>query len=182
MTCVSNDELRAAWGRILALADVIDRMQHGEPELRPGSNDVFDINGIVAQKIFEKNKKDHTFYLEQSVPITWMYPYLLPFGLIFQLNPEPMAKLPDAAVAADRKFWDAYSEKLLTDPHYRVDNDAVLVFGKLCFWHADLYRWRKMDAEQEYFLRLSISSARNCRRGLLPHPPPRRPWGASTKR
>ncbi|HEX4140512.1 MAG TPA: DUF2723 domain-containing protein [Candidatus Methylacidiphilales bacterium] len=156
VTCVSNDELREAWDEYSRWPDVIDRMQRGEPELRPGSNDVFDINGIVAQKIFEKNKKDHTFYIEQSVPITWMYPYLLPSGLIFKLNPEPMDKLPAGAVAADRKFWDAYSEKLLTDPHYRVDNDAVLVFAKLCFWHSDLYRWRQMDAEQEYFLRMAI--------------------------
>ncbi len=156
VTCVSNDELRECWDEYAHWPDVIDRMERGEPELRSGSNDVFDINGIVAQKIFEKNKKDHTFYIEQSVPISWMYPYLLPSGLIFKLNPDPMPKLPAEAVAADRAFWDAYSQKLLTDPHYRVDNDAVLVFGKLVFWHADLYRWRHMDAEQEYFLRLAL--------------------------
>jgi len=156
VTCVSNDELRACWDEYSRWPDVVERMSRGEPELRPGSNDVFDINGIVAKRIFDENKKDHTFYIEQSVPIAWMYPYLLPFGLIFQLNPEPMDKLPADAVAADRKFWDDYSQKLLTDPHYRVDNDAVLVFAKLCFWHADLYRWRKMETEQEYFLHMAL--------------------------
>jgi tetratricopeptide (TPR) repeat protein len=156
VTCVSNPELVQCWNEYAQWPEVVDRMARGEAELRPGSNDVFEINGIVAQKIFEKNKKDHTFYLEQSVPIDWMYPYMLPWRLIFKLNPEPMDKLPADAVAADRKFWDAYSQKLLDDPHYRVDNDAVLVFGKLVFWHADLYRWRKMDAEQEYFLRLAL--------------------------
>jgi tetratricopeptide (TPR) repeat protein len=157
VTCVSNDELRDCWDEFARQPDVVERMARGEPELRQGVEaDVFELNGVVAKKIFEKNKKDHTFYLEQSVPIDWMYPYLLPWGLIFKLNPEPMDKLPDAAVSADRKFWDAYSQKLLDDPHYRVDNDAVLVFGKLVYWHSDLYRWRKMDAEQEHFLRLAI--------------------------
>ena len=158
ITCVSNDELRECWDEYAHWPAVEERMARGEPELRPQfPNDVFEINGIVAQKIFEKNKKDHTFYIEQSVPIDWMYPYLLPFGLIFQLNPEPMDKLPEAAVDADRKFWDAYSQKLLTDPHFRVDNDAVLAFGKFCFWHADLYRWRKMPAEEEYYLRMTLT-------------------------
>ncbi len=156
VTCVSDEELRECWDEYSRQPDVVERMSRGEPELRPGSNDVFDINGIVARKIFEKNKKDHTFYIEQSVPLDWTYPYLLPSGLIFKLNNEPMDKLPADAVAADRAYWDAYSQKLLNDPHYRVDNDAVLVFAKLAFWHADLYRWRKMDAETEYFLRLSL--------------------------
>jgi tetratricopeptide (TPR) repeat protein len=156
VTCVSNEELIESWDEYARWPDVAARLARGEPELRPGTNDVFDINGIVAQKIFEKNKKGHTFYLEQSVPIDWMYPYLLPWQLIFKLNPTPMDKLPADAVAADRKYWDAYGQRLLNDPRYRVDNDAVLVFGKLAFWHSDLYRWRHMDAEQEYFLRLSI--------------------------
>jgi len=156
VTCVSKSELLECWDEYAHRPDVADRMARGGPELRTGSNDIFEVNGIVAKKIFEKNKKDHTFYLEQSVPIDWMYPYLLPWGLIFKLNPEPMDKLPADAVAADHAYWDAYSQKLLSDPHYRVDNDAVLVFGKLVYWHADLYRWRKMDAEQEYFLRLSL--------------------------
>ena len=156
VTCVSNEELVEAWDEYSRWPDVAARIARGEPELRSGSNDVFDINGIVAQKIFEKNKRDHTFYLEQSVPITWMYPYLLPSGLIFKLNADPLDKLPDDAVAEDRKFWDAYSQKLLADGRFRIDTDATLTFGKLAFWHSDLYRWRKMDAEQEYFLRMAI--------------------------
>ena len=156
VTCVSEDELVACWDEYHQWPEVQQRLQAGGPLLRGGSNDVFDINGIVAQKIFEKNKKDHTFYIEQSVPIQWMYPYLLPAGLIFKLNPEPMDKLPADAVAEDRKFWDAYSAKLLADPKFRVDPDAILTFGKLAFWHADLYRWRGMEPEDEYWLRLSL--------------------------
>jgi tetratricopeptide (TPR) repeat protein len=156
VTCVSNSELVEAWEEYAEWPEVAARLSHGKPELRPGTNDVFDINGIVAKKIFEKNKKDHTFYLEQSVPITWMYPYLLPSGLIFKLNPDPLDKLPDTAVAADRKFWDDYSGRLLADGRFRIDKDACLTFSKLAFWHSDLYRWRKLDPEQEYFLRLAI--------------------------
>jgi tetratricopeptide (TPR) repeat protein len=157
VTCVSNEELVECWQEYEKWPDVAERLQAGGPIIRPGSNDVFDINGIVAQKIFEKNKKNHTFYLEQSIPIQWMYPYLLPAGLIFKLSPEPLDALPAAAVEEDRKFWDAYSQKLLANPRFRLDSDAILTFGKLAFWHSDLYRWRHMDKEQEYWLKMSLA-------------------------
>jgi tetratricopeptide (TPR) repeat protein len=157
VTCVSNDELMACWAEYQNRPDVLARLQSGGPAIRPGSNDVFDINGVVAQKIFEQNKKDHTFYLEQSVPIQWMYPYLLPSGLILKLNREPLAALPATAIEEDRKFWDAYSKKLLSDPKFRIDSDAILTFGKLAFWHADLYRWRHLDKEEEDWLRISLA-------------------------
>ena len=159
VTCVSEDELRECWSEYAQWPDPKTRLQAGGPIIRSGTNDVFDINGIVAQKIFEKNKKDHTFYIEQSVPIEWMYPYLMPAGLIFKFNPEPLSFedfVKKGGVEEDRKFWDAYSQRLLNDPHYRLDSDAILTFGKLAFWHSDLYRWRHMDAEQEYWLKMAI--------------------------
>ena len=155
VTCVSEAELSECW-REYEKANAA-RIQRGEPILRPGTNDVFDINGIVAWKIFEKNKAAHTFYLEQSVAIDWMYPYLLPSGLIFKFNPDPMASLPPAAIEADRKFWDDYAARLLSDPNFRADDHATDVFAKLAFWHADLYRYRQLPAEQEHWLRIAVT-------------------------
>jgi hypothetical protein len=154
VTCISDEELSACWNQYERMNAY--RLGNGAPLLRPGTNDVFEINGLVALQLFEKNKKNHTFYLEQSVPIAWMYPYLIPFGLIFQLNPDPMKELPPGAVEADRKFWDAYSARLLQDPHFRPDADATATFAKLAHFHADLYRYRHLDKEQEYWLRMSI--------------------------
>jgi tetratricopeptide (TPR) repeat protein len=158
VTCLSEDELYQTWEEYKAEPDVAARIKEFGPGAvtRAGTNDVFDINGLVAQKIFNENKKDHTFYLEQSVPIDWMYPYLIPSGLIFKLNPEPMKDLPADAIAEDHKFWDAYSLKLLSNPRFRLDSDAILTFGKLAYWHSDLYRWRHLEKEQEYWLKLSL--------------------------
>ena len=158
VTCVSEEELYACWEEYKTRPEVAARIKDNPGAItRPGSNDVFDINGVVAQKIFEKNKKDHTFYLEQSVPIDWMYPYLLPSGLILKLNSVPLKELPAAAIADDHKFWDAYSQKLLSNPRFHLDSDAILAFGKLAFWHSDLYRWRNLPKEQEYWLKLAIA-------------------------
>ena len=64
-----------------------------------------------------------------------------------------------AAGGRDRrrhKFWDAYAAQLLADPTFRVDDDATITFGKLAYNHADLYRWRNLPKDEEYFLKLAV--------------------------
>ncbi len=158
VTMVSEPELVDCWDEYKKWPDVAERIKkYGESYVtRPGTNDVFEINGIVLQTIFEKNKKDHTFYIEQSVPITWTYPYLEPWGLIFKFSNDPMKEIPQAMIDQDHKFWDAYCQKLFSDPHFRFDPHAMLTFAKLAFWHADLYRWRALPKEQEYWLKIAI--------------------------
>jgi tetratricopeptide (TPR) repeat protein len=155
VTCVSDKELDACWD--IYRKEHAERIRETGQVLRPGTTDVFEINGVVAQAIFEKNKAAHTFYLEQSVPIDWMYPYLLPSGLIFKLAPEPLKTLPPEAIAADRKYWDDYAARLLADPNFSVDDHATDVFSKLAFWHADLYRYRNLPLEEEHWLRLAVA-------------------------
>ena len=161
VTCLSDDELRACWAEYRARPDVAARVRaYGEGAvIRPGTMDVFDVNGIVAQKIFEKNKKDHTFYLEQSVPIPWMYPYMIPSGLIFELKPEPLAGgvIPPDVIEKDRRYWDAYEKHLLDDPNFYHDDDAKLTFSKLALWHSDLYHYHHLDKEEEYWLRIALA-------------------------
>jgi tetratricopeptide (TPR) repeat protein len=157
VTCLSEAELGAAWNEYQRRPDVAARVAKGGPVLREGTGDVFEINGIVARKIFEENKAAHTFYLEQSVAIPWMYPYLLPCGLIFKFNSEPLKSLPRAAIEADRKFWDDYSARLRADPKFKIDADATVTFGKLAAWHADLYHYWRLDAEEEHWLRISLA-------------------------
>ena len=86
-----------------------------------------------------------------------MYPYLLPFGIIFKMNPDPLKALPPEAIAADHKYWDDLSARLLQDPKFRVDDHATDTFGKLAAWHADLYRYWHLDDEEEHWLRLSLA-------------------------
>ena len=157
IVCLSNQELIECWDEYQTWPEVQERVKNGGQVLRPGTNDVWDVNGIAARKIFEKNKKDHAFYIEQSVPIEWMYPYLSPSGLILKLNSEPLEQISAQDVAADYKFWEAYSRRLLEDPKFHLDIDAQVTFSRLAFWHADLYRWRHMDKEEEHFLRISLA-------------------------
>jgi tetratricopeptide (TPR) repeat protein len=157
VTCLSEQELSACWNEFQSRPDVAARVAKGEPALREGTGDVFEINGIVARKIFEENKAAHTFYLEQSVAMPWTYPYLLPSGLIFKFNPEPMKSLPPAVIEADRRYWDACEAALLADPHFRPDADATVTFGKLAAWHADLYHYWHLEGEEEHWLKIALA-------------------------
>lgn len=122
-------------------------------------SEIFRLNGIVAKRIFEDNKKTHTFYVEESLQIDWMYPYMVPDGLLQRLNPEPLEKLPPEVIAKDRKFWDDYTAQLLADPLYRRDVDAQRSFSKLRNSIANMYRWRGLDEEAIYAYRQALQLA-----------------------
>jgi hypothetical protein len=58
---------------------------------------VMEINARIAKVVFDKNP-DQEFYVEQSFPLDWMYPYLEPHGLIFKLDRQPQAELSDDTI------------------------------------------------------------------------------------
>ena len=67
---------RDCWTEYAHRPEVAARIKAGRtaPPHPPRHQRYLRVNGIAAQKIFEKNKKDHTFYLEQSVPMTGPIP------------------------------------------------------------------------------------------------------------
>lgn len=65
---------------------------------------VMAINALLCKVIFDANP-DREFYIEESFPLDWMYPYLTPHELIFKLNRKPLAALPEDVVRKDREFW-----------------------------------------------------------------------------
>jgi hypothetical protein len=172
------------------VADAQQRMQSGQ--LKPGEDvktvnnrvqvsgqiAVMEINGLLVKVIFERNS-GHEFYVEESFPLDWMYPYLSPHGLILKLNPEPLAELTEPAIRKDHEYWRRYTGQLLGDwmtdatsvqevcdfaerVYLRKDlgaftgdrafarNDmAQKSFSKLRSSIAGLYAWRKEHTETE---------------------------------
>jgi hypothetical protein len=73
---------------------------------------VMQINGLLVKTIFDQNPKPE-FYIEESFPFDWMYPQLEPHGLIFKLDRQPMAKLPDDIVQTDHEYWAKYVQPMI---------------------------------------------------------------------
>lgn len=113
-----------------------------------GALGVMEINGILCDMIFKKNKARHPFYIEESYVIQWMFPYLTPHGLIMKINNDRCPITKENAVA-DMDFWDWYMRRLLRDPMFRRDLPAQKSFSKLRSAIAGLYASRGMRAQSE---------------------------------
>lgn len=133
-------------GRVATNADI--KIKNGRATVE-GVRGVMTINGIIAKMIFDENKTSHAFYVEESYVIPWMYPYLQPAGLLMKLNPEPTG-LTAEMVAADRRFWDAYTERLMTHPDFVRDEQAQMTYSKMRSAIAGLLLFRGRTNEAEY--------------------------------
>ncbi len=103
----------------------------------------------VLHWIWNQNRGEHAFFIEESFPIEWTYDYAIPHGLVYQLNKTKLDRLPDDAVARDFAFWADYKKRLLENPAFRSDFDAQRSFSKLRFTGGNIYRHWKMSPEAE---------------------------------
>jgi hypothetical protein len=75
---------------------------------------VMEINGLIAKVIFDKNT-NQDFYMEQSFPLDWMYPYLEPHGPIFKLNHQSLDELSGDIIQQDHDYWMKTASPLIGD-------------------------------------------------------------------
>ena len=75
---------------------------------------VMEINGLLTKVIFDQNP-GRDFYVEESFPLDWMYPYLEPHQLILKLDRQPLAQLPEGIVAQDHDYWHKLVAGMLGD-------------------------------------------------------------------
>lgn len=71
---------------------------------------VMSINGLLTKVIFD-HCPNNEFYVEESFPLDWMYPYLSPYGIIMKINRQPMDQMTQEMVDKDHLFWSKYSER-----------------------------------------------------------------------
>jgi tetratricopeptide (TPR) repeat protein len=70
------------------------------------------INGYLCKVIFDHNPNNE-FFIEESFPLPWMYPYETPFGIIMKINRNPLPELPDEVLKRDHAFWSKFSDRLI---------------------------------------------------------------------
>jgi tetratricopeptide (TPR) repeat protein len=77
-----------------------------------GQVSVMAINALLCKVIFDNNPTNE-FYIEESFPLDWMFPHLMPFGIIMKINREPAGEFTEEIYQRDRFFWKEYSERLI---------------------------------------------------------------------
>ena len=195
----SGDDFSRCFGEYMA--DAQRRLQHDlqfpkePPQIRPGEDvhidqasgrvqiggqvAIMSINGLLTKVIFDQNPKNE-FFVEESLPLDWMYPYLAPFGIIMKVNRQPLKEMTPDILERDHQFWTQYSKRLigdwitydtsvkeLTEFAERVylrrdftgftgdrrfvrDDQAQKSFSKLRSSIAGVYAWRLMQASAEF--------------------------------
>jgi hypothetical protein len=148
-------------------------MVNGRPQIS-GQTAVMTLNGLLARDIFHSNP-EHEFYIEESFPLDWMYPYLEPAGPILKLHRAPLESLFEETVRNDREYWQRLTRRLIGqevhdetdlatvcaaaqelsgkpkdfqgDPDFLRDENARKTFSKLRSAGGGLYAWRTAHAK-----------------------------------
>jgi tetratricopeptide (TPR) repeat protein len=157
---INNVQTRQAHGEVLS-ADENVSVEGGAVQVR-GVAGVMNINGILTKWIFDHAKDKHSFYVEESYVIPWMYPYLTPAGIIMKINHDPLPspqenpKVWEDIVNRDKAYWNKLCDDLDARPQFHRDTDAQKTFSKLRSAIGGLYASRQMAVEAEYAFKQAL--------------------------
>ncbi|MFA9196273.1 MAG: protein O-mannosyl-transferase family [Aliarcobacter sp.] len=129
----------------------IERRQKDAAAPDPNSDPTV-LNSMVGEWIWQRNKDQRAFFVEESFPMEWSYPNAVPHGLCYEIKKDPVAKLTPEMVKVDMQYWREYIDHLMKTPGFEDDIDAQRSFSKLRNTGGNIYKWRKMPeaAEQAY--------------------------------
>ena len=126
---------RRSEGKLLP-GEIFEEVE-GKPEVR-GQLSVMAINGLLSKLIFERNP-EREFFVEESFPLTWMYPHLSPHGLILKINRRPIPELANETVRRDREYWARYIGPIVGDwLNVETALPEIVAFVDKVYWGQDL--------------------------------------------
>jgi tetratricopeptide (TPR) repeat protein len=166
--CFENYEKDAATrsreGRLQPGEDVSQPDQYGRVSVS-GQVAVMMINGLLCKVIFDHNPTNE-FYIEESFPLEWMYPYETPFGIIMKINRNPIVTLPDDVYKRDHAFWSKYCERTIGNwITYDTKVQQITDWVEKIYLHNDLTgftgdrKFIRDDGGQKAFSKLRSSQA-----------------------
>ncbi|MDD4873253.1 MAG: hypothetical protein PHR77_22080 [Kiritimatiellae bacterium] len=130
------------------------QFQDGHVSLR-NQETVIMVNGALSRMIFDRNKDAHDFFVESPM-FDWMYPFLVPHGLIMKLERQPLKELPEDVVDKDIEFWDKYIEHLEKDVEWHKCLIARNVIAKKRSSYGEVYFYRGMKNKSEKAFRQAL--------------------------
>lgn len=131
-----------------------------------GQAAVMEINALLVKVIFDNNPNLEIF-IEQSWPLDWTYPHLVPQGPIFKIHRDGLLRLSEEVVAADRAYWSQRCATLIgawLEPGKTTVSNVCDFVERTCV-NRDLHEFRghpdyPRDAvAQEAFAKLRLGTA-----------------------
>ncbi|MEM6796117.1 MAG: DUF2723 domain-containing protein, partial [Acidobacteriota bacterium] len=115
----------------------------------------------IARWIYEANRDEHEFYVEDSRMMPWTEPLAVPAGPLYRLAEGPGLELSDEEIDADHAYWRQTVDRLVADPLFEHDLDARMAFSSLRHTSAKIYRQRGLWADAEQAFRESLEMLPN---------------------
>jgi tetratricopeptide (TPR) repeat protein len=137
---------------IMAIYQAAIEKRQRDPSAVDPNSDPTVLNSLVGEWIWQRNKDQRAFFVEESFPMEWSYPNAVPHGLCYEIKKDPVPVLNPDLVQGDMDYWKEYIDHLKKDPRFEDDIDAQRSFSKLRNTGGNIYKWRKMPqaAEQAY--------------------------------
>ena len=133
----------------------IERRQRDPSAVDPNSDPTV-LNSLVGEWIWQRNKDQRAFFVEESFPMEWSYPNAVPHGLCYEIKRDPVPVLSPELVEGDMDYWREYIDHLKKDPRFEDDIDAQRSFSKLRNTGGNIYKWRKMPQAAELAYRQAL--------------------------
>jgi len=166
---------RAALGQLQAGEGV---QTEGNQMAISGQISVMKINGLLCKVIFDQNPTNE-FFVEESFPLDWMYPYETPFGIIMKIHRNPLPELSDDVFKKDHAFWSEYSKRFIGDwITYDTSVQQIADFADKVYLHGNFSgftgdrKFIRDDDGQKAFSKLRSSQAGVYAWRLNPQCPP----------
>ncbi len=142
--------------------ELMRRYQENPGSMPNPQSDPVALNSAVAEWIFlhNRDKADGTprhFFVEESFPMQWSYPYAVPHGLCYEIMHDQLPALPPGTAEKDLAWWDDYIKNHLeATPGFEHDDLAHHSFAKLRNTGGNIYSFRNMRAEAERAYRQAL--------------------------
>ena len=181
----TQDVSRRAQLNELLPGEVVNPITNAQGQVQvqvAGQVAVMKINGLLCKVIFDHNP-DNEFYVEESFPLDWMFPYETPFGVIMKINRHTVPSYSPDIFQKDHEFWSQYSGRLIGNwITYDTSVKQIADFAEKVYKHRDFSGFQgsekfiRDDHAQQAFskLRSSIAGLYAWRLGVLnqvPTPP-----------
>ena len=141
---------------IMALYQAAMERKQKDPGAPDPNGDPTVLNSMVGEWIWQRNKDQRPFFVEESFPMEWSYPNAVPHGLCYEIKRDPVPVLTPEQVAADMQYWRNYIDRLKAMPQFAQDIDAQRSFSKLRNTGGNIYKWRRMPGEAEQAYRQAL--------------------------
>ncbi len=143
-----------------------------------GQISVMKINGLLCKVIFDHNPTNE-FFVEESFPLDWMYPYETPFGIIMKIHRNPLPELSNDVFKKDHEFWSEYSKRFIGNwITYDTSVQEIADFAEKVYLHGNFSgftgdrKFIRDDDGQKAFSKLRSSQAGMYAWRLNPQCPP----------